>query len=74
MTAEDQHALGLDASCMLQDEIAWLSNFSPNSEQTSKDTEKANNALLAGHLNLVRGLLHCEGVSAILVYSHKKCF
>lgn len=55
---------------MLNDEVAWLSNFTPYSGTSSNEMEQADNALLAGHLNVVRGLLNCEGVST----ATKICF
>lgn len=62
----DQRSLGLVAASMLNDEVAWLSNFSPYTGNSSLELERADNALLAGHLNVVRGLLSCDGVSTIL--------
>jgi hypothetical protein len=51
---------------MLNDEVGWLSNFTPYSGTSSIEMEQADNALLAGHLNVVRGLLNCDGVSTTL--------
>jgi hypothetical protein len=51
---------------MLNDEVGWLSNFTPYSGTSSIEMEQADNALLAGHLNVVRGLLNCDGVSTNL--------
>ncbi len=79
LTSTEQRQLGLDASSMLRDEVAWLSNFSPYAAAgggggrggggagggaggDGAATEAADNALLAGHINVVRGLLTCDGV------------
>ena len=45
---------------MLEDEIAWLSNFMPSEHQELKETD---NCLLAGHLKLIKTLFTCESVS-----------
>lgn len=66
LSTADQRTLGLVAVSMLNDEVAWLSNFSPYTGTSSVEMEQADNALLAGHLNVVRGLLNCDGVSSIL--------
>ncbi|KAI9556016.1 hypothetical protein GHT06_018579 [Daphnia sinensis] len=63
LSSADQRSLGLVAVSMLNDEVAWLSNFTPYSGTYSNEMEQADNALLAGHLNVVRGLLNCEGVN-----------
>ena len=44
---------------MLEDEIAWLSNFVPSEHPDLKDTD---NQLLAGHIKLIKTLFTCEGV------------
>ncbi|KAK2704726.1 ubiquitin carboxyl-terminal hydrolase 24-like [Artemia franciscana] len=58
----DQEFLGVSASSMLDDELAWLANFSPNEAKPS-DQGDGDSALLMGHLHLVRALLTCEGVN-----------
>ena len=45
---------------MLEDEIAWLSNFVPSEHLELKETD---NCLLAGHLKLIKTLFTCEGVN-----------
>ena len=62
LSASEQRSLNLDAASMLSDEVAWLSNFSPYTGVASPEIEQADNAFLAGHINVVRGLLSCEGV------------
>lgn len=66
LSTADQRSLGLVALSMLSDEVAWLSNFSPYTGTSSDEMEQADNALLAGHLNVVRGLLNCDGVSSYI--------
>ncbi|CAL1529935.1 unnamed protein product [Lymnaea stagnalis] len=55
----EQNGLGIDLESMLEDEIAWLSNFVPSRHA---DLQQTDNTLLAGHLKLIRTLLTCEGV------------
>lgn len=45
---------------MLEDEIAWLTNFTPCESPFKQETD---NALLAGHLHLMQTLFTCEGVN-----------
>ena len=45
---------------MLEDEVAWLSNFVPSEHHELKETD---NSLLAGHLKLIKTLFTCDGVS-----------
>ena len=60
----DQRCLGLVAASMINDEVSWLSSFSPcTGPSVSTEMEQIDNALLAGHLNIVRGLLSCDGVN-----------
>ena len=44
---------------MLEDEIAWLSNYVPS---PSSDLSETDNILLAGHLKMIRTLFTCEGI------------
>lgn len=53
----EQKRLGLDIASMLEDEIAWLSNFVPSRHAELSQTD---NILLAGHLKLIRTLLTCD--------------
>ena len=39
-----------------------LANFTPSTGASSLEMEQVDNSLLAGHLNVIRGLLSCEGV------------
>ena len=57
--ASDQSKFGVDPGCMLEDEIAWLANFVPGGCPEAREVD---NMLLAGHLNLIRTLVTCEGV------------
>jgi len=45
---------------MLEDELAWLSNFVPTEHPDLKETD---NLLLAGHIKLIRTLFTCEEIS-----------
>ena len=47
---------------MLEDEIAWLTNFVPSDHKQSIEVD---NRLIAGHLDLVRTGLTCEGVDKV---------
>ena len=59
-SGSEQALLQVEAVSMLEDEIAWLSNFVPSEHQELKETD---NCLLAGHLKLIKTLFTCEGVS-----------
>ncbi|BFY99847.1 hypothetical protein BsWGS_02887 [Bradybaena similaris] len=62
MPLTEQKRLGLDIESMLEDEIAWLSNFVPSRHS---DLNQTDNTLLAGHLKLIRTLLTCEDSSKV---------
>ncbi|KAL5016318.1 hypothetical protein ScPMuIL_005907 [Solemya velum] len=49
----------IDVMPMLEDELAWLSNFVPSDNADLRETD---NCLLAGHLKLIKTLFTCEGV------------
>ena len=55
----DQKQYQVDISAMLEDEVAWLSNFVPTEHPDLKETD---NVLLAGHLKLIKTLFTCEGI------------
>ena len=55
----DQKQLSIDVNSMLEDELAWLSNFQPSDNPEIRETD---NTLLAGHLKLIKTLLTCEGI------------
>ncbi|KAL4237153.1 Ubiquitin carboxyl-terminal hydrolase 24 [Mactra antiquata] len=59
LSIHDQTQYNVDISGMLEDEIAWLSNFAPTDHPDLKQTD---NVLLAGHLKLIKTLFTCEGV------------
>ena len=59
-SGSEQTLLQVEAVSMLEDEVAWLSNFVPSEHQELKETD---NCLLAGHLKLIKTLFTCEGVS-----------
>jgi ubiquitin carboxyl-terminal hydrolase 9/24 len=59
LSADDQERLGVNVSSMLEDELAWLSNFVPSENADNRDID---NILLAGHLKLIKTLLTCAGV------------
>ena len=50
----------VDIPGMLEDELAWLSNFVPTEHPDLKETD---NLLLAGHIKLIRTLFTCEEIS-----------
>ena len=56
MSRAEQEVLGESAAQMIEDEITWLFNFSPCSQNNDA-------TLLAGHIKLVRALLSCQGVN-----------
>ena len=56
----EQSLLQVDVPQMLEDEVAWLSNFVPSEHHELKETD---NSLLAGHLKLIKTLFTCDGVS-----------
>uniref|UniRef100_T1IKX5 ubiquitinyl hydrolase 1 n=1 Tax=Strigamia maritima TaxID=126957 RepID=T1IKX5_STRMM len=58
-TIEDQQNLQINPVQMMDDEIAWLLNFTTS---VNISTQPSDNALLAGHLRLIQTLLTCEGV------------
>jgi ubiquitin carboxyl-terminal hydrolase 9/24 len=58
-SAVDQKQYQVDISGMLEDEVAWLSNFVPTEHPDLMDTD---NMLLAGHLKLIKTLFTCEGI------------
>ena len=60
VTVEVQKDLQLDVEQMLEDEIGWLSNFVPSRYAELQQTD---NILLAGHLQLIRTLFTCQGIS-----------
>lgn len=62
LAVTEQKRLGLDIESMLEDEIAWLSNFVPSRHS---DLNQTDNTLLAGHLKLIRTLLTCEDASKV---------
>ncbi|XP_046339329.2 ubiquitin carboxyl-terminal hydrolase 24-like isoform X2 [Haliotis rufescens] len=59
LSVSDQNRLHVDVGSMLEDEIAWLSNFVPSKNPELNQTD---NTLLGGHLKLIKTLLTCEGV------------
>ncbi|GFO40772.1 ubiquitin carboxyl-terminal hydrolase 24, partial [Plakobranchus ocellatus] len=59
MSLSEQRSLNIDLESMLEDELAWLSNFVTSRHS---DLQQTDNTLLAGHLKLIRTLLTCEGV------------
>ena len=56
----DQRLLSVDVKSMLEDELAWLSNFVTSENIENRETD---NTLLAGHLKLIKTLLTCEGIN-----------
>ena len=69
-TAVDQARLGVDASSMVEDETGWLQNFSPSPSYDGSggsNGSSADDVLLTGHLDLVRALVTCHGVSRLAV-------
>lgn len=60
LTAELQEDMQLDVASMLEDEIAWLSNFAPSRHA---ELQTMDNTLLAGHLHLIRTLFTCQGIN-----------
>ncbi|XP_035828590.1 LOW QUALITY PROTEIN: ubiquitin carboxyl-terminal hydrolase 24 [Aplysia californica] len=62
LSLSEQKKLNFDVNSMLEDEIAWLSNFVPSRHTDLRQTD---NTLLAGHLKLIRTLLTCEGVDKV---------
>lgn len=60
LSLEMQKELQLDMESVLEDEIAWLSNFVPSRHAELQTTD---NTLLAGHLQLIRTLFTCKGIS-----------
>lgn len=59
LSIAEQQMLHIDAKQMVEDEIAWLQGFSSSS---NPDLQVADNALLAGHFNLIKTLLTCEKI------------
>ncbi|XP_060555692.1 ubiquitin carboxyl-terminal hydrolase 24-like isoform X1 [Ruditapes philippinarum] len=59
LSTVDQKQYQVDISGMLEDEVAWLSNFVPTEHPDLMDTD---NMLLAGHLKLIKTLFTCEGI------------
>lgn len=84
LSVAEQRLLEIDVASMLEDEVAWLTNFVPSAVAGSSlpmaaagvyaascgrrvtarqcANSAANDALLTGHLRLVRAILTCEGV------------
>lgn len=58
-TVGEQAQYQVDIPGMLEDELAWLSNFVPTEHPDLKETD---NLLLAGHIKLIRTLFTCEGI------------
>ena len=54
-----QTQLQLDVNKMLDDEVKWLDNFACIENSSHAESH---NILLAGHLQIVRTLLICQGV------------
>ncbi|XP_037071034.1 ubiquitin carboxyl-terminal hydrolase 24-like [Pollicipes pollicipes] len=62
LTAADQARLSVSVVSMIEDETGWLQNFSPAPAYDGA-AGAADDVLLAGHLDLVRALVTCQGAS-----------
>ncbi|XP_071800380.1 ubiquitin carboxyl-terminal hydrolase 24-like isoform X2 [Asterias amurensis] len=61
LTIEDQRFVNINPMSMIQDEIDWLNNFEPCDVEESS-LSQTDNIIIAGHLQLAKTLLTCEGV------------
>ncbi|XP_038074652.1 ubiquitin carboxyl-terminal hydrolase 24-like isoform X2 [Patiria miniata] len=61
LTVDDQQFLNINPTSMITDEIDWLNNFEPcDSDEAS--FQQTDNIIIAGHLQLAKTLLTCEGM------------
>ncbi|XP_022101626.1 ubiquitin carboxyl-terminal hydrolase 24-like isoform X2 [Acanthaster planci] len=61
LTVDDQRFLDINPTSMITDEIDWLNNFEPCDSEESSFLQ-TDNIIIAGHLQLAKTLLTCEGV------------
>ena len=72
LTIKDQKLLQVKTASMLEDEIDWLNNFEPSDTEESS-LWRTDNRVMAGHLQLAKTLLTCEGMDKKKIGKHVRC-